>query len=79
MQLIETNIICNDFHNDENIIFCQIDQIITDFIRISKMNRKIALIVGNGDYTLTNEHMKYCPENVEIIFAQNTISTHQIQ
>lgn len=63
---------CNDFHNGENIIFCKIDNILSEFETIKEYNRNVILIISSGDYTFTHEHLKKCPTNVKLIFSTNT-------
>jgi hypothetical protein len=73
MELIQMNKYCNDFHNGENIFFCKIDHVINDFNYISRLKRNVVMIISNGDYTLTPEIMRNCPDNVKLIFATNNI------
>lgn len=70
--LIQMNRYCNDFHDNDRIIFCKIDYILQEFERISKSNKSCVLIIANGDITFNDDLLKRCPSNVKHIFSTNT-------
>lgn len=70
--LLQMTKFCNDFHNDENVIFCKIDFILQEFKRIESKKNKCVLIIANGDITFDDNLFSYCPENVTHIFSTNT-------
>lgn len=70
--LIQMSRFCNDLHDDERIVFCKTDYIQEEFERIKGFNKKIILIIANSDYTVDDNTLINCPENVEHIFATNT-------
>jgi hypothetical protein len=71
-ELIQMTRFCNDLHDDEKIIFCKIDYVEQEFVRLSNKNNKCILIVANGDMTFDERLLSLCPENVNHIFATNT-------
>jgi len=70
--LLQMTKFCNDFHNDENVIFCKIDFILEEFERIKLKKNKCVLIIANGDITFDDNLFSRCPENVTHIFSTNT-------
>lgn len=74
-KLIQTNKFSIDFKDNEKILFCKIDFIFSEFENIKRIGKNIALIVGNSDYTLTDDILSRCPNNVKYIFATNTNSS----
>ena len=40
-----------ELHNNETIFFCKRDFIVDEYIKLSKLNHNVILIVGNGDYS----------------------------
>lgn len=71
-ELIQMTRFCNDLHDDEKIVFCKIDFIEKEFIRLKNKNNKCVLIIANGDITFDDRRLSLCPENVYHIFATNT-------
>lgn len=72
MDLIQMNKYCNDFHDNEYVIFCKIDLILQEYERICSMNKNVILIISSGDYTFDDYLLSKCPNNVKLIFATNT-------
>jgi hypothetical protein len=70
--LLQMTKFCNDFHNNETVIFCKIDFILEEFRRIEKKKNKCVLIIANGDVTFNDNLFSRCPENVTHIFSTNT-------
>lgn len=70
--LIEMNRYCNDFHDDERIIFCKIDYVVNEFQRLKNHKNKVVMIIANGDITFDDNLLKLCPDNVIHIFSTNT-------
>ena len=62
----------SELHDDNRIIFCKIDHVISEFKRISTMNHNVIMLILNGDITFTPEIFKQKPNNVKHIFATNT-------
>lgn len=60
--------------NNSEIVFCKTDFINQAFEKIKGLNKKIILITGNSDYSITNEIVKHCPTNVEKWYAINAES-----
>lgn len=59
---------CNDFHDDERIIFCKIDYVVNEFQRLKNHKNKVVMIIANGDITFDDNLLKLCPDNVIHIF-----------
>ena len=70
--LIQMTRFCNDLHDDDKIIFCKIDFIKEEFLRIKEKGNKCILIIANGDITFDDNLLSLCPDNVYHIFATNT-------
>jgi hypothetical protein len=70
--LIQMSRFCNDLHDDDRIIFCKTDFILPEFERIKNLNKKIVLIIANSDYSVDDNILSKCPNNVKHIFATNT-------
>jgi hypothetical protein len=70
--LIQMSRFCNDLHDDDRIVFCKTDFILPEFERIKTIDKKIILIIANSDYTVNDDILSKCPNNVEHIFATNT-------
>jgi hypothetical protein len=65
-------------HNDNNIIFCKTDYLLTEFIKIKNLNHNIILITGNSDYSVTSELSRLAPQNVIKWYAQNALCENNI-
>lgn len=59
-------------HDDERIVFCKIDHVISEFTRISKLPNNVVMLIMNGDISFTEEIFKQVPHNVKHIFATNS-------
>jgi hypothetical protein len=70
--LIQMTRFCNDLHDDNKIIFCKVDFIKEEFLRIKQKENKCILIIANGDITFDDNLLSLCPDNVHHIFATNT-------
>jgi hypothetical protein len=75
--LIQMSRFCNDLHDDERVIFCKTDFILNEFERIKNLNKKVILIIANSDYTVNDNILSKCPNNVGHIFATNTTSLNE--
>jgi hypothetical protein len=62
-----------ELHNDETIFFCKRDFIFDEYIKLSKLNHNVILIVGNGDYSFDESLLQIKPDNVKHIFANNSL------
>jgi hypothetical protein len=70
--LIQMTRFCNDLYDGDKIIFCKIDFIKEEFLRIKEKKNKCILIIANGDITFDDNLLSLCPDNVYHIFATNT-------
>lgn len=61
-------------HNNDNIIFCKTDFILSEFDRIDDLKKDIVLISGNSDYPITDSIASLCPSNVDKWYAANAVS-----
>lgn len=64
----------SDLHNGKTIFFCKTDYMLQDFKTISNIDNEVVLITGNSDYSITDDIVKLCPENVIRWYAQNALS-----
>lgn len=62
----------SELHEFENIIFCKRDFILDEYVRISKLNYDVVLLVLNSDYSFTEDLLRIKPNNVKHIFATNS-------
>lgn len=75
--LIQMNRYCNDFHDNEKVIFCKIDFIEYEFEKLKSKKGDCVLIVANGDKTFDDKLLSICPNNVKHIFATNTTCNNE--
>lgn len=61
-------------HNDDNIIFCKTDFILSEFNRINDLKKDVILITGNSDYPITDNIASLCPLNINRWYAANAVS-----
>lgn len=67
----------SELHDYENILFCKIDFILSEYEKISKLNNDVILLVLNGDYPFTENLFRIRPKNIKHIFATNSLIYNQ--
>ena len=77
MELIQINKF-SELHDNNKIIFCKTDFILSEFEKIKNLNHDVILISGNSDYSIDDRLISLCPKNVKKWYAQNVLSNNPI-
>lgn len=68
----------SELHDNNKIIFCKTDFLLSEFERIKTLDHDVILISGNSDYSIDDRIISLCPKNVKKWYAQNSLTYNDV-